>query len=1371
MAQDFTAKFRVDISDLKKNITEARKEIKLADAAFKAGTAGMDDWKTDAEGLSKKLEQLKSVLQNQKTILDAYRQQLERQQHAYEENGSRADQLRAKLQELASRGVDKASDEYKQYETALKNCLKEQDSNAKSADDLKIKILNAEAAVGKTEKEMRQYSTQLDHAGDETKELTRETKEADTATEKLSGGFSVMRGVLVNLITDGLRKAADELKDLVTGGAEYADEIITMSKQTGVATDKLQEFKYMSKLVDVDVETFAGSLKKLTKNMGSAQKGTGAAYDAFSDLGVSVTDANGELRDSEDVFADVIDALGGIQNETERDVKSMAIFGKSATDLNPLIVAGSDAIKGWTQEAHDMGYVMDDEMLGSLGDLQDSFDRFDLKMEAIKNRIGAQLAPALDTGIEKLSELADSVDWEAFGEKAGQALSTIIDILKWILEHGDVVAGVLGAIVAALAVSKIADAAKGFSALKDSISGTIGVAKNLGSVLVANPWVALATAIVAAGVALIKWQSDLFAAERAADATWQKTDRLTESLETAADAAGQAASEYQVVTDAMEDSVGAAEAEMAQVQGLADELKNLAGKNGEVAETDRARAQFLLTQLNKALGTEYTMTGNVIDQYDDLKGSIDAVIQKKKAMLVLKAEEEAYTQAITKGADAEQRLRELQQQRLPVQVQLAENEDRMNYILSQSGDYMKEHASELGKLSEQNKQLSATLEETNDEFEAVSRTVDQSSYDIQQYTRNATAAIEEDYDSIAHKSYDTAVAAGEAASEASSKVIAEASGMTTGWMEQMGTMLSETTGMDVEFKDAGYGMVQAYADGQKIGKELPATQMADMTKQMMWHARTLNQELEASAGNIGTGVANGIYNSSGTAFNAMQWMAQGLLSKFNQEMKIKSPSRKMEESAGYTVAGFIKGVQKNTAKAQASMQTLAKKVTTTFDDTLGQATEEIRKKNESSVDSFTKKSQKIIEDYNKAVKSAVSDNKKLAQDVTKLAVKLKEDLGSVNMKLAEYVRKAKENLKKDLADVNSTLKKDLAKVKDTLASDIASLRTEYANTVKSRYSSTMGQLGIGEVIETKDAVPVKTLTKNLKDQVKVLKEYSENLELIRQKFTNKELIDELEGLGLDNTYVLMSFAAMTDKEIKEYEKLYAAKQKLAKKDAKGAYEDEKYLMNTRIEGLKAEAAAQAEELKAAAAAQAAALKEQTAKDIEVLKADSEKKVAELTKQYKKDLKKLGITITKETTDIGKAIADGISSGFKAAMAKVNKSTSKDLDDLLKSMKKKLKIASPSGMTKPFGQFLAQGLGVGFTDEMKAVNRDIQRALPKEAMFGAMAGISGGAVVGRVTETQVTNNFTQNNYSPKPLNRFDIYRDTHNALALAALAKG
>ena len=98
--------------------------------------------------------------------------------------------------------------------------------------------------------------------------------------------------------------------DAATAGAEYADNVNTIAAQTGLSTAQIQQFQYQADMVDVSLETVTGSMAKLTRNMATAQGGSGAAAEAFAALGISITDSNGELRNNQDVFNEAIDALG-----------------------------------------------------------------------------------------------------------------------------------------------------------------------------------------------------------------------------------------------------------------------------------------------------------------------------------------------------------------------------------------------------------------------------------------------------------------------------------------------------------------------------------------------------------------------------------------------------------------------------------------------------------------------------------------------------------------------------------------------------------------------------------------------------------------------------------------------------------------------------------------------------------------------------------------------------------------------------------------------------------------------------------------------------------------------------------------------------
>ena len=256
--EEITTRFRVDISDLKSGIADANQQIKLANAEFKAATAGMDDWSKSADGIKAKLSQLESVLSAQKSKLEAYTEQLSRQEKAYDENGRRAAELRSKLEELANNGVAKTSKEYKEYENALAACEKEQESNRKAVDSLRITVLDQQAAVNKTEAEIGRYNSTLDNlegaageADQASDELADSLKDAGDAADDASGGFTVMKGVLADLVADGIRTAIGALKDFVKEsievGKNFDASMSNVAALSGATGDELQMLRDTAK--------------------------------------------------------------------------------------------------------------------------------------------------------------------------------------------------------------------------------------------------------------------------------------------------------------------------------------------------------------------------------------------------------------------------------------------------------------------------------------------------------------------------------------------------------------------------------------------------------------------------------------------------------------------------------------------------------------------------------------------------------------------------------------------------------------------------------------------------------------------------------------------------------------------------------------------------------------------------------------------------------------------------------------------------------------------------------------------------------------------------------------------------------------------
>jgi hypothetical protein len=311
-------------------------------------------------------------------------------------------------------------------------------------------------------------------------------KKALSGMEGMSAGTVAAMTAAVTAVA-ALVKAVTELHEMTIQTAADVDELVTNSMTTGIATKTLQEMKYAEELIDVSVDTISGSLTRLTRNMADANSGSEEMAAKFAALGVSITDAaTGQLRPAEDVFYELIDALGNIQNQTERDAAAMDILGKSAQELNPLILQGSKAMKDLANEAAAAGYVLDESQIKKLAEVDDSYQRVQLTMEALRKQMSADFAPASKEAMDLFSNLVTKAG--AALERSGLItnLASIISSLVDILETGaDIASGIpgfnnqlsvlkvtLGAV--AQFVALIADAADVVGGLFQVITGSGG---------------------------------------------------------------------------------------------------------------------------------------------------------------------------------------------------------------------------------------------------------------------------------------------------------------------------------------------------------------------------------------------------------------------------------------------------------------------------------------------------------------------------------------------------------------------------------------------------------------------------------------------------------------------------------------------------------------------------------------------------------------------------------------------------------------------------------------------------------------------------------------------------------------------------------
>ena len=335
--------------------------------------------------------------------------------------------LKAALQQSAEK-YGEADKRTMQWQTSLNNAEAELNNLNNQFDENKQKIADSGKEMGNLGDVVNGLTSKLGiQLPDGMKYSMNAMGSLDAQSLALAGGFAAVAAAIV--------KVEKAMISMTKESAAFADNIITLSMQTGQSTQQLQEFAYASELIDVSVDTLQGSLTKLTNNMQDTMNGTGNAKASFDKLGVSVINAvDGSMRSANDVFYETIDALGQVKNETERDAMSMDIFGRSAQDLNPLIIQGSKTLKEYADEAHNVGYVLDDEALSALGAVDDAYQRLQKTQEGVKNQLSAEFAPYLEEFYGDVTTmvkdggkaLKDSGIVDAFG----MLLETVGDILN-----------------------------------------------------------------------------------------------------------------------------------------------------------------------------------------------------------------------------------------------------------------------------------------------------------------------------------------------------------------------------------------------------------------------------------------------------------------------------------------------------------------------------------------------------------------------------------------------------------------------------------------------------------------------------------------------------------------------------------------------------------------------------------------------------------------------------------------------------------------------------------------------------------------------------------------------------------------------------
>lgn len=372
MARDneSTMQWKLDIAQLKKGMQDSRREISLANAEFKNATAGMGKWSDSATGVEAKTKQLTKVLESQTTILGELKKQYELTAQEMGEASPEAQKLKIQIenQEAACKKTQSQLDQYndrlaelqaeeRQAQTPMAQLNATIDEQEQEVADLKRQY--ASAIVGNNPEEAKRLATEIDSLSTELADNKRRMNDAeraaddldnsideagDSASEAASGGFTVLKGALANLISSGIQKAIDFVSGLTSEAIASADALQKFEGTMGFAGfdgSKIEEAreavkKYADDTV-YELDTIANTTAQLAANgvkdytgltqaAGNLNAVAGGNADTFNSVAMVLTQTAGAGKLTTENWNQLANVIPGASSKIQDALKSAGAY-------------------------------------------------------------------------------------------------------------------------------------------------------------------------------------------------------------------------------------------------------------------------------------------------------------------------------------------------------------------------------------------------------------------------------------------------------------------------------------------------------------------------------------------------------------------------------------------------------------------------------------------------------------------------------------------------------------------------------------------------------------------------------------------------------------------------------------------------------------------------------------------------------------------------------------------------------------------------------------------------------------------------------------------------------------------------------------
>lgn len=281
---EMTARFKADISQLKAQMQQAQRQIKLVNSEFKAATAGMDDWTKSEEGLTAKIKQLNGTLDAQKKKLALMNDELEKTIAVYGKESAAADRVR-------------------------------------------VAINNQQAVIAKTEKDLKSYNNQLE-------ELPKTMDDVGDAANRASDGFTVFKGALADLIADGIRATISGLKDLaqeaIQVGMDFESAMSQVGAVSGASAEDMELLTAKAEEMGEKTKFSATESAEAFNYMAMAGWKTEDMLDGIEGIMNLAAAAGSDLATTSDIVTDALTAMGYEAKDAGRLADVMAAASSNA---------------------------------------------------------------------------------------------------------------------------------------------------------------------------------------------------------------------------------------------------------------------------------------------------------------------------------------------------------------------------------------------------------------------------------------------------------------------------------------------------------------------------------------------------------------------------------------------------------------------------------------------------------------------------------------------------------------------------------------------------------------------------------------------------------------------------------------------------------------------------------------------------------------------------------------------------------------------------------------------------------------------------------------------------------------------------------